>query len=213
MESYWHPMVEMRPRDRPLLNLLGVKNREMARVAIFIENVGQQIAFALACPDTPGHEDGFRHSTARTRSINAHLPGGVIEMPDAAMKDVVAARAADASDIAVPVTQPCASRVDARILTSLVAKSVCGETSWLAPIDFPGVSNCVARRWSVGEPSANGNSGTSCWQTSTTIRSPWLNAFIKCHTMHGAPVKHPMSSAPPFLGITPTWVPSPAPMR
>src|SRR5580658_2417920 len=129
MESYWHPMVEMRPRDRPLLNLLGVKNREMARVAIFIENVGQQIAFALPCPDTPGHEDGFGHGTARARSINAHVPGGVIEMPDAAMKDVVAARSSDAGDIAVLVTQPCAPRVDGWVLTSLVAKSGYGETS------------------------------------------------------------------------------------
>jgi len=40
-------MVEMGARDRASLNLLGIKYREMTRVAIFVEDVGEQISFAL----------------------------------------------------------------------------------------------------------------------------------------------------------------------
>ena len=59
-----------------------------------------------------------------------------------------------------------------------------------AQSNFQRVRYCEARLGSVGEPSANGNSGTSCAQTSTKIRSPSLNAFIRCHAMQGGPANH-----------------------
>ena len=48
MKSHWHAMVQMRSRDRPTLNLLRIKNRKMARVSIFIEDIRQQIPFAFS---------------------------------------------------------------------------------------------------------------------------------------------------------------------
>jgi len=48
MKPHRHAMIQMRPRNRSILNLLRVKYREMARVSIFIENIRQQISFALS---------------------------------------------------------------------------------------------------------------------------------------------------------------------
>ena len=48
MKPDGHAMVEMRPRNRPTLNLLRIENREMTRISIFIKNIRQQISFALS---------------------------------------------------------------------------------------------------------------------------------------------------------------------
>ena len=48
MESHWHAMIQMRPRNRPTLNLLRIEYREMTRVSILIENIRQQIPFAFS---------------------------------------------------------------------------------------------------------------------------------------------------------------------
>jgi hypothetical protein len=50
VKSDWHAVVEMRTRDRSAIELLGVEYGEVARVAVFIEDVGEQIPFALARP-------------------------------------------------------------------------------------------------------------------------------------------------------------------
>ena len=48
MKPYRHAMLEMRPRNRPTLNLLCIKNRQMTSIPIFIENIRKQISFALS---------------------------------------------------------------------------------------------------------------------------------------------------------------------
>ena len=47
MKPHGHAMIQMRPRNRPILNLLRIKYREMARVTIFIKNIREQISFAF----------------------------------------------------------------------------------------------------------------------------------------------------------------------
>src|SRR5260370_5685140 len=83
------------------------------------------------------HEHRLRNRASRAGIIDAHLPEGVIEMPDTPMKDVVAARPALARDIAMPIARADSPLVDSRILTSLVAQSLHVETSWLRPIELP----------------------------------------------------------------------------
>ena len=48
MKSHRHAMVQMRPRNRPTLNLFRIEDREMVRISIFIKNIRQQISFAFA---------------------------------------------------------------------------------------------------------------------------------------------------------------------
>ena len=48
MKSHGHAMIQMRSRNWPILDLLRIENREMARVSIFIENIRQQIPFAFS---------------------------------------------------------------------------------------------------------------------------------------------------------------------
>ena len=48
MKSHRHAMVEMRPRDRSTLNLLGIEDRKMASVPVLIEDIRQQIPFAFS---------------------------------------------------------------------------------------------------------------------------------------------------------------------
>src|SRR5882762_432186 len=53
------------------------------------------------------------------------------------MKNIAAARAADACDITMPITQARAALVDSRILASRVAQVLRCENSGLRPIELP----------------------------------------------------------------------------
>jgi hypothetical protein len=137
MESDRYPMVEMRSRDGSLLDALSVEYRQVARIALFIKDVGQEIAFALGRVTTARHKNWFCDSVARAGSIDFHLPAHVIEVPDAAMERVIGTWPADTRDIAMPIAKAKPPFVDARILTSLLAKAFDREISRLTPIELP----------------------------------------------------------------------------
>ena len=48
MKPHRYAMLEMSPRNRPTLNLLGVEYRQMTRIPILIENIRKQISFPLS---------------------------------------------------------------------------------------------------------------------------------------------------------------------
>ena len=89
------------------------------------------------------------------RRVDAHLPGRVIEMPDAAMKYIVAAR--DRRGMRRSHADNCRP-VRRSSMRGYSHRSSLNRSTWNLPGFFQSNSHrvryCVARRWSVGEPSA-----------------------------------------------------------
>src|ERR1700722_5986722 len=103
VKSYRHALLEVCARDRTALDLLRVENSEMARVTFLIINIRQQIAVAFGRASMSRHKDRLGDGAARSGMIDTHRSRRVIEMPDAAMKNVVAAGTDVARDEAVTI--------------------------------------------------------------------------------------------------------------
>src|SRR5215831_18084090 len=135
MKSDRHPMAKMCARNRPAFDLPGVEYGQTTRTPVFIEDVGEQVTFALARVDVPGHEHRLRDRTARSRRVDLHPVRDMIEATDPAVKEVLASGAADAGNksVAIPFAHP--ALVDAGVLASFLAQRFHRKIAGLAPIE------------------------------------------------------------------------------
>ncbi len=81
-------MLEVCSRNWPLLDLLCVKDREVARTARLVEDIGQDVAFSFSCVGRSCHEYQLGDCAIRSGREHFHITALTIEAPDAAMEDI-----------------------------------------------------------------------------------------------------------------------------
>src|SRR5579872_1649723 len=101
MEPDRHAMVEVRACDGPLLYRLRIEDREMARVALLIEDVRHHESFAFRGVRCLRNKDWLRDGEVRSGVVDIHFASHMIESRDTAMKNVAGTGTADARDIEI----------------------------------------------------------------------------------------------------------------
>src|SRR5580704_8511800 len=96
-------MVEMRARNRSALDRLRIEDRQMARVALLIENVRHHEAYALRHIRCARHKYRFGDRKARAIGIGLHFARVMVEAGDPAMEDIIRARTAHAREVAIAI--------------------------------------------------------------------------------------------------------------